>query len=155
MERVLSTAFLYHNYGNSQVGARADIENMPIERLRAFYRKYYQPDNAVLVVTGRFDPERAVALIEEKFGPIPRPDRGAADRLYETYTAGPVQDGERTGRSVRTDAPEHREPDDEAHPRGGCQGGALGEGEPGRCGERQLLVPPRHGEGDFANKPAR
>ena len=96
MQRVLSTAFLWHNYGNSVLGARADIENMPVERLRAFYRKYYQPDNAVLVVTGRFNPERAVDLIEEKFGPIPRPDRSGANRLYETYTAEPTQDGERT-----------------------------------------------------------
>ena len=95
-ERVLSTAFLWHNYGNSPGGARADIENIPIERLRAFYWKYYQPDNAVLVVTGRFDPERAVDLIEENFGPTPRPDRSGANRLFETYTAEPTQDGERT-----------------------------------------------------------
>ena len=95
-ERVLSTAFLWHNYGNAPIGARADIENVPIERLQAFYRKYYQPDNAVLVVAGRFDPERAVELVAEKFGPIPRPDRSAANRLYETCTVEPTQDGERT-----------------------------------------------------------
>ena len=95
LERVLSTAYLWHNYGNPTVGARSDIENMPIERPQAFYRKYYQPDNAVLVVAGRFDPERAVALIEAKFGPIPRPDRSGANRLFETYTAEPTQDGER------------------------------------------------------------
>ena len=95
-ERVLSTAYLWHNYGNTTIGARADIENVPIERLQAFYRKYYQPDNAVLVVAGRFDTERAVELIEEKFGPIPRPDRIGANRLYETYTVEPTQDGERT-----------------------------------------------------------
>ena len=94
-ERVLSTAYLWHNYGNTTGGALSDIENVPIERLQAFYRKYYQPDNAVLVVAGRFDPERAVALIEEKFGPIPRPDRSGANRLFETYTAEPTQDGER------------------------------------------------------------
>ena len=46
-ERVLSTAYLWHNYGKSTIGARADIENVPIDRLQAFYRKYYQPDNAV------------------------------------------------------------------------------------------------------------
>ena len=95
-ERVLSTAFLWHNYGNTTIGARADFENVPIDRLQAFYRKYYQPDNAVLVVAGRFDPERAVDLIEEKFGPIPRPNRSGANRLYETYTVEPTQDGERT-----------------------------------------------------------
>jgi predicted Zn-dependent peptidase len=95
-ERVLSTAFLWHNYGNSPIGNGADIENVPMERLRAFYRKYYQPDNAVLVIAGRFHPERAVALVEEKFGRIPPPDRSGANRLYETYTAEPTQDGERT-----------------------------------------------------------
>ena len=94
-ERVLSTAYLWHNYGNTAIGSRSDIENVPIERLQAFYRKYYQPDNAVLAVAGRFDPERAVAFIEEKFGPIPRPDRSGANRLFETYTAEPTQDGER------------------------------------------------------------
>ena len=96
MERVMSTAYLWHNYGNSTIGARADIENVPLDRLQAFYRKYYQPDNAVLVVAGRFDPAEAIALIEEKFGTIPRPDRTGANQLFETYTAEPAQDGERT-----------------------------------------------------------
>ena len=54
-ERIMSTAYLWHNYGKSTIGARADIENVPIERLQAFYRQYYQPDNAVLVVAGKFD----------------------------------------------------------------------------------------------------
>ena len=96
MERVMSTAYLWHNYGNSTIGARADIENVPLERLQAFYRKFYQPDNAVLVISGRFDPDRAVALVEEHFGPIPRPERTGANTLFETYTAEPAQDGERS-----------------------------------------------------------
>ena len=96
VDRVLSTAFLWHNYGNSTIGARSDIENVPIDRLQAFYRKYYQPDNAVLVVAGRFDPQQAVAMIEEKFGTIPRPERTGANQLFPTYTAEPAQDGERT-----------------------------------------------------------
>lgn len=96
MERVLSTAFLWHNYGNSTIGARSDIEKVPAERLRAFYRKYYQPDNAILVVAGKFDPARALALIKDRFGRIPRPDRSGADRLWTTYTAEPEQDGERS-----------------------------------------------------------
>ena len=95
-ERVSSTAYLWHNYGKSPIGARADIENVPLERLRAFYRKYYQPDNAVLIVAGRFDPARAIELIEKKFGAIPKPDRQGANRLFATYTAEPPQDGERS-----------------------------------------------------------
>jgi zinc protease len=95
-ERVLSTAYLWHNYGKSTIGARSDIENVPIERLQAFYRRFYQPDNAMLVIAGRFDPEKALRLVERKFGAIPRPKRDAANRLWPTYTRDPAQDGERS-----------------------------------------------------------
>jgi zinc protease len=90
-ERVLSTAYLWHSYGNSPIGSRSDIENVPIERLRAFYRKHYQPDNAVLIVAGQIDEDRTLELIAEHFGPIPRPER----ELIDNYTVEPVQDGER------------------------------------------------------------
>ncbi len=96
LKRTMSAAFQWHNYGNSTIGARADIENVPIDRLQAFYRKYYQPDNSVLVVAGRFDEGRALELIQEKFGAIPHPDRSGANTLFTTYTAEPTQDGERT-----------------------------------------------------------
>lgn len=91
MKRVLSTAFMWHNYGKTTIGARADIENVPIERLQAFYRKYYQPDNAYLVVAGKIDPAETLEMIKEYFGPIPKPER----ELIPTYTREPVQDGER------------------------------------------------------------
>lgn len=96
LERVLSTAYLWHNYGNSTIGARADVENVPIERLQAFYRKYYQPDNAILVVAGNFDGELALRLVAEKFGSIPRPERTGDDIIWPTYTAEPTQDGSRS-----------------------------------------------------------
>jgi zinc protease len=95
-QRVLSTAYLWHNYGKSTIGARSDVENVPIERLQAFYRKYYQPDNAMLVVAGNFDEEKALELVVEKFAPIPRPEREGQDILWPTYTAEPTQDGERS-----------------------------------------------------------
>ena len=95
-KRLLSGAFNWHNYGNSTIGARSDIESVPIERLQAFYRKYYQPDNAILVVAGKFDEKRAIELVEEKFGKIPAPDRSGVNRIYTTYTTEPAQDGERT-----------------------------------------------------------
>src|SRR5688572_20682430 len=71
--RTLRTAFTWHGYGRSTIGTRSDIENVPIDRLRVFYRKYYQPDNALLVVAGKFEPAKTLALIEKKFGVIPRP----------------------------------------------------------------------------------
>jgi len=91
-ERVLSTAYLWHNYGKSTIGARADIENVPIDRLQAFYRKWYQPDNAVLVVAGKFDDAKTLKWVGQKFGTIPRPKR----QIDATYTTEPVQDGERS-----------------------------------------------------------
>lgn len=91
MQRVASTAYLWHNYGNSTIGARSDIENVPIERLEAFYRTYYQPDNATLLLAGRFDESLALELIAKHFGVVPAPTRA----LPRTYTVEPVQDGER------------------------------------------------------------
>ncbi|HET9065350.1 MAG TPA: pitrilysin family protein [Gemmatimonadales bacterium] len=95
LERVLSTAFLWHNYGKSTIGARSDIEHVPIERLQGFYHKYYQPDNAMLVVAGKFDPDTALAMIQRTVARIPAPTRTGASELWPTYTRDPVQDGER------------------------------------------------------------
>lgn len=92
-ERVISTAYLWHNYGNSTIGSREDIERVPIDNLQAFYKKYYQPDNAILLVAGKFDEAKILKMInEEYFGGIPRPTR----ILQPTYTVEPVQDGERS-----------------------------------------------------------
>ncbi len=101
-ERVMSTAYLWHNYGNSTIGARSDVEDVPIERLQAFYHKYYQPDNAMLVLAGNFDPAEALDLVVKDFASIPRPDRSGAEHIYPTYTREPTQDGERTVTLRRT-----------------------------------------------------
>ncbi|MDX2042138.1 MAG: pitrilysin family protein [Acidobacteriota bacterium] len=91
LERVFSTAYLWHNYGKSTIGARADIENVPIDRLQAFYKKYYQPDNAVLLVAGKIDEAKTLAMVADYFGKLPKPDRV----LSKIYTDEPTQDGER------------------------------------------------------------
>jgi zinc protease len=90
-ERVLSTAYLWHNYGKSTIGSKEDIEKVPIENLQAFYHKYYQPDYAVLTVAGKIDEAKTIALVNEYFGVIPKPTR----QLPFEYTTEPVQDGER------------------------------------------------------------
>ncbi|HEX8847165.1 MAG TPA: pitrilysin family protein [Pyrinomonadaceae bacterium] len=90
-QRGLQTAYIWHNYGKIPIGARSDIENVPIERLQAFYKLYYQPDNAVLVISGKIDEAQTLALIDTTFGAIPRPAR----KLQKIYTTEPVQDGER------------------------------------------------------------
>ena len=92
IQKLMAVAFDWHNYGKSTIGARSDLENVPIDRLKAFYKKYYQPDNAVLLVAGKFDVPKTLQTINEKFGAIPRPER----KLPPIYTTEPTQDGERT-----------------------------------------------------------
>lgn len=91
MQRVADIAYSWHNYGKSTIGNRSDIERVPIENLQAFYKKYYQPDNAILMVAGKIDEEKTLALVNQYFSPIPKPTRV----LPQTYTTEPVQDGER------------------------------------------------------------
>ena len=90
-QKVLATAFAWHNYGNSTIGNRSDIENVGIENLRAFYRTYYQPDNAVILIAGKFDSEKTLAVIAANFGTIAKPTR----ILPKLWTVEPTQDGER------------------------------------------------------------
>jgi zinc protease len=90
-DKMLAAAYQWHNYGKSTIGSRSDIERVPIENLRAFYKRYYQPDNAILIVAGRFDQAHAVDTIMKTFGAIPLPSR----KLAPTWTVEPVQDGER------------------------------------------------------------
>src|SRR2546421_4088291 len=98
LKRVLGTAYLFHAYSHLPIGAQSDIENVPIEKLQAFYHKHYQPDNAVVMVAGNFDEQRALALVQEKFGAIPRPTRA----MDQSYTVEPTQDGERMATIRRT-----------------------------------------------------
>ena len=90
-QRIRAAAFEWHNYGNSTIGARSDVEGVDIGRLQAFYRMHYQPDNATLIVAGDFDPRETAAIIADSFGAIPAPDR----ERPSIYTVEPVQDGER------------------------------------------------------------
>src|SRR5438552_3223172 len=90
-KRIAAAAYEWHNYGKSTIGNRSDIERVPVENLRAFYKKFYQPDNIVLVVAGRFEEAKALDLVQKYFGAIPRPER----KLDNTYTEEPPQDGER------------------------------------------------------------
>lgn len=91
LQKMQATAYQWHNYGHSTIGARSDVENVDIKQLQAFYRTYYQPDNAVLIITGRFDPAATLQTVAKEFGKIPRPERV----MPPEYTVEPVQDGER------------------------------------------------------------
>lgn len=98
LERSMAASYIWHNYGKTTIGARSDIENVPIERLQAFYHNYYQPDNSVLLVAGKFDESKTLALVDKYFSPIPTPTR----TLQKIYTVEPTQDGERSVTLRRT-----------------------------------------------------
>ena len=91
MEKTNAAAFQWHAYGKDTIGARSDVENVNIPHLQAFYRKYYQPDNATLIVAGAFDPAKVLAEITADFSKLPKPTRV----IEPSYTIEPVQDGER------------------------------------------------------------
>ncbi|MFV0282982.1 MAG: M16 family metallopeptidase [Castellaniella sp.] len=92
MQQVTSAAYVWHPYGRGVIGARSDVEHVGIEPLRAFYHRYYQPDNATLIVTGRFDAKQTLEWIAQDFGVIARPAR----TLPSEYTVEPVQQGARS-----------------------------------------------------------
>jgi zinc protease len=90
-QNMTAAAYQWHNYGKSTIGARTDVENVKIENLQGFYRTYYQPDNATLIVTGKFDAPKTLERIEKHFAGIAKPSRA----LPQLYTEDPVQDGAR------------------------------------------------------------
>jgi zinc protease len=90
-QRMTAAAFDWHNYGKSTIGNRSDIERVPIDSLQAFYRKYYRPDNVILIIAGKFDEAKALDFVMEHFGPLKKP----AHPIEKTYTEEPPQDGER------------------------------------------------------------
>jgi len=91
LQKVFAGMYQWHNYGKSTIGARSDIENVDIPRLQAFYRQYYQPDNATLIVSGKFDAPKVLVWVAESFGVLKKPTRV----LPMQYTLDPPQDGER------------------------------------------------------------
>jgi zinc protease len=91
-QRALETAYSWHNYGKLTIGNRSDIENVPISKLASFYQKYYQPDNALLTIAGKFDEAKTLAMVAKLFSAIPKPTR----TLEKSYTVEPTQDGERS-----------------------------------------------------------
>lgn len=67
-----------HNYGRPMIGYIEDLDNAKLEEFKAFYNKWYMPNNAVLVVAGDFENSNAKALIKNYFEPIPartKPER--------------------------------------------------------------------------------
>lgn len=91
MKELFAKAYTWHPYRDSTIGNRSDIERVPADNLRAFYKTYYRPANSMLVVAGKFDPAKALELINKYFAGIPNPEQPIAN----TWTDEPTQDGPR------------------------------------------------------------
>jgi predicted Zn-dependent peptidase len=72
-ERLPALAFpVGHPFHHSLIGSMADLDAASLQDIAHFFATYYTPDNAVLSITGDFDPTEARAMVERHFGPIPR-----------------------------------------------------------------------------------
>jgi len=85
-----ATAFKVHPYRNPIVGWLQDVERATVEQQQAYYRRYYHPNNAILVVAGDFDAEDVLKKVDRAFGSIPAGAQPAPMLLEE-----PPQRGER------------------------------------------------------------
>ncbi len=70
-EKLRATAYKSHAYGNPIIGWPQDLRAYTLEDLRAFYKRYYKPSNAIAVIVGDFEVNNAIRLLEKHFGPIP------------------------------------------------------------------------------------
>ena len=90
-KEIFAAAYMAHPYHHPTIGWRSDIENVPIEKLRAFYDSFYWPDNATVSVIGDFEPQAALALIRKYYGVYTR----APNAIPQVYTEEPAQTGPR------------------------------------------------------------
>src|SRR6266852_4069208 len=78
LQEVEAAAFKVHPYRNPIVGWLQDVERATVEEQQAYYRRYYHPNNAVLVIVGDFNSEDVLKKVDLAFGSIamgPKPER--------------------------------------------------------------------------------
>ena len=90
-DETLATAFRAHSYREFVIGSEHDLKTMSREDLYGYYRRFYAPNNAVVVVSGAFDADAMQAEIERAFGSIP-----ASDGIDQRAVVEPPQIAERT-----------------------------------------------------------
>lgn len=88
-KEIWAAAFMAHPYQHSTIGWKSDIENVPMEDLRAFYNTFYWPNNAYVTIIGDFQTENALELVKKYFGSIPKSPKP----IKEVYTTEPEQQG--------------------------------------------------------------
>jgi zinc protease len=91
MEEVTAAAYEALPYHHSTIGWKSDIENVPIEKLRAFYDTFYWPNNATAILVGDVDVPAALAMIRKYYGTYP----SSPKPIPQIYTQEPEQTGAR------------------------------------------------------------
>lgn len=89
-QEVEATAYKVHPYRNPIVGWLQDVERASVEQQEAYYRRYYHPNNAVLVITGDFETDHVLSRVLHFFGPVP-----AGPKPPPMVQVEPIQHGER------------------------------------------------------------
>lgn len=89
--RFFNTAYVYHPYHWTPIGFMEDIQSWKIEDIREFYHTYYQPRNAIVLVSGDVEPEAVFASVKKHFGAL----ANHSDSIPEVRAKEPKQDGER------------------------------------------------------------
>ncbi len=89
-DAVLASSFEIHPYRNNTIGFPSDVEGVTRDEAHRFYRRFYHPNNAVLVVAGDLEPEATLGRIRERFGALP-----GTGETTEVRTIEPVQTGQR------------------------------------------------------------
>ena len=90
-KEITAAAFVAHPYHHDTIGWLSDIENVPIDKLRAFYDTFYWPNNATISIIGDFEPAAALALVKKYYGGYPR----SPQPIPQVYTVEPEQQGPR------------------------------------------------------------
>ena len=99
LEQMQATAFTAHPYQFPTIGWPSDIEQWKLDDLKTFFKTYYAPNNAVLVIAGDVDPAQVFSLADKYLAPLPKQPEPAPITTVE-----PVQQGERRLVVERADA---------------------------------------------------
>lgn len=90
-KHLFAHAYVAHPYHHPTIGWNSDVEGVPTSRLRQFYKEFYHPNNASLILVGDFKTDQALDLVNQYFGSIP----SSPKPIPEMYTSEFPQQGER------------------------------------------------------------
>ncbi len=91
-ERLYSILFPEHPYGHPTIGWMPDIEGITLEQCVEFYRRYYSPDNATVVIVGDVDPEETLEILAARYGGLEPQGQPPGEGTLPTAHRGEVRE---------------------------------------------------------------